>query len=72
MTKYNDRDDHGDNDGNEDGNDKGNAAAGSVYDRPIFDPIKIPRSRLGVTGESWETTATSLCLRRTMYLQHGL
>ena len=40
--------DGGDNNGNEDINDDDNAASGLGYDGPIFDPITMPWSRLGI------------------------
>ena len=48
MNKYNDVDDNRDNYINEDEEDIDNSAAGSGSDGPIFDPIKMPRSRLSL------------------------
>ena len=56
--KYNCGDDDGDNDINEDGNDDDNAAAGSESDGPIFNPITVPRSCLGLAEEYRATMAT--------------
>ena len=72
MTKYDERDDNRDNDGNEFVNDDDNATAVSVSDGPIFDPITMPWSRLGLADEDRATTATLLWLQRTMYPHAGL
>ena len=72
MTKYDDRDDDGDNDRFEDGKDDDNAAAGSGSDGPIFDLITTHRSRLVLVEEDRVMTVTALRLRRTTYLCVGL
>ena len=56
MAKYDHKYDEGDNDRNEDRNNEDNAVPGS--DGPIFNPITMPRSRLGIVEEDWVTTVT--------------
>ena len=53
MTKYDDRDDDGNNEVNEDRNDDDNAASASVSNGPIFDKITTPWSRLGHSFVTW-------------------
>ena len=72
MKNHNNGDDDGNNggnkDGKQDGNDDGNATSRLGSDDPIFDPIAMPRSRLGLAEEGWATTTAALRLRHHMYL----
>ena len=72
MKKYNDGDGHGDNGGNEEGNDDDNETSISGPYGPIFDPIIMPRSHLGIVKEDWLKMTTALRPRRTMYIRIGL
>ena len=49
MTKYDGGGNNKDNDGNNNGTDDNNAAAGSGSGGPIFDPVTMPWSCLGIT-----------------------
>ena len=72
MTNHYNEDDNGDNNGNEDENDDDNATFGSGSDGPIFDPIVMPRSCLGLAEEYRVTMATDLWLWFHMYLCVGI
>ena len=51
MTNYNDQDDKGYDDGNKDINYDNTFASRSGSDGPIFDPIAMPWSRRGESGD---------------------
>ena len=69
MKKHNNGDEDGDNHKKKDRNEKGNVASRSVSDFPIFDPITMPWSCLGLAEEYQATMATVLRPRHTMYLR---
>ena len=72
MTKYNDREDDGDNDIKKDTNDNENVASRSGSDGFIFNLITTPRLRLVREEGDWDTMATAMQMWNTMYIHIGL
>ena len=72
MTNHDVGDDDRDNGKNEDGNNGDNAASGSGSDGPIFDPIVINWSCLGIAEDDRDMTTMVLRPRNHMYLRIGI
>ena len=72
MKKHNNGDEDGDNHKKKDRNEKGNVASRSVSDFPIFDPITMPWSCLGLAEEDRETMKTALRPWCHIYLRVGI
>ena len=73
MTKYDNGDDNIDIDRNKDRNDEKNAASGSLYNGPIFDQIKMNKSRGWGQGDNINGAAVTVnyvSTRRTIYLTY--
>ena len=72
MAIHKDGDYNEDTNGNNDGNNDNNSAYGSGSDDPIFDPIMMPQSRLGIAEDDRATTTIALQPRRHIYLCIGI